>query len=129
LCGGVRFEVIAPFLRANYCHCTRCRKHSGAGALAQGRVPREGFRLLRGEDLIEIYRPAGGMVKAFCRVCGSGLFGGTRPDGPEISIRLGSLDHDPGIRPQFHTFVDSQATWDTLPEDGLPHFPGRAPRR
>jgi hypothetical protein len=128
LCGGVRFEVTAPFLRANYCHCTRCRKHSGAGALVQGRVPREGFRLLKGEDLIEIYRPAGGMVKAFCRVCGSSLFGGTWPNGPEISIRLGSLDEDPGIRPQFHTFVDSKAPWDTIPQDGLPRFPGRAPR-
>jgi hypothetical protein len=128
LCGGVRFEVTAPFLRANYCHCSRCRKHSGAGALIQGRVPRRGFRLLRGEALIEVYRPPEGMVKAFCRVCGSSLFGGTWPDGPEISIRFGSLDGDPGIRPQFHTFVASTAAWDAIPSDGLPAFSGRPQR-
>jgi hypothetical protein len=127
LCGGVRFEVTAPFLRANYCHCTRCRKHSGAGALLQGRVPREGFRLLDGDELIEVYRPGGGMVKAFCRVCGSSLFGGTWPEGPEISIRLGSLDGDPGIRPQFHAYVDSKAVWDSIPDDGLIRYPERAP--
>jgi hypothetical protein len=125
----VRFEVTAPFLRANYCHCSRCRKHSGAGALVQGRVPREGFRLLQGAELVEVYRPEGGMVKAFCRVCGSSLFGGTWPEGPEVSIRLGSLDDDPGIRPQFHAFVDSKAPWDAIPEDGLPYYPGRAQRR
>ena len=34
LCGGVRYELRAPFRRANFCHCTRCRKHSGAAALA-----------------------------------------------------------------------------------------------
>ena len=129
LCEGVRFEVTALFLRANYCHCTRCRKHSGTGALVQGRVPAEAFRLLQGEDLIEVYRPQGGMVKAFCRVCGSSLFGGTWPEGPEVSIRLGSLDDDPGIRPQFHTFVDSVAPWETIPEDGLPRFSERAPKR
>ena len=128
LCGGVHYEVTAPFLRANYCHCSRCRKHSGAPAMTQGRVPREGFRLLRGEELIEVYRRGGGMVKAFCRVCGSSLFGGTWPEGPEVSIRLGSLDGDPGIRPQFHTFVDSKAPWDELCEDGLPRFGARKPR-
>jgi hypothetical protein len=54
LCGGVRFEITAPFRRANLCHCSRCRKHSGAAALAQGRVPRSGFRLLSGADLLRV---------------------------------------------------------------------------
>jgi hypothetical protein len=127
LCGAVRFEVVAPFQRANYCHCSRCRKHSGAAALAHGRVPVDGFRLLEGAELIETYRPAGGMAKAFCRVCGSSLFGGTWPDGPEVSVRLGALDGDPAIRPQFHTFVGSKAEWEDLAEDGLPRFEGRLP--
>jgi hypothetical protein len=30
LCNGVRFELTAPFARANHCHCSRCRKESGA---------------------------------------------------------------------------------------------------
>lgn len=127
LCGAVRFELVAPFRRANYCHCSRCRKHSGAAAGAQGRVAREGFRLLSGEESIEVYRPAGGMAKAFCRTCGSSLFGGTWPDGPEVSVRLGALDDDPGIRPQFRSFVASTAAWEGLPDDGLPRFDGRRP--
>ena len=125
LCGGVRYEITAPFRRANYCHCSRCRKHSGGAALAQGRVPRQGFRLLAGAELIETFRPPGGMTKAFCRVCGSSLFGGTWPDGPEVSVRLGTLDDDPGIRPQYHSFVDSRAAWERLPDDGLERYPGR----
>ena len=122
LCGGVRFEVEPPFLRANHCHCSRCRKHSGAFGGTQGRVPRERFSLLAGEELIRVYKPDGGMVKAFCSVCGSSLFGGTWPEGPEVSIRLGSLDGDPGIRPQYHQFVDSRAVWNDLPNDGLPRY-------
>jgi hypothetical protein len=39
-------------------------------------------------------------------------------------VRLGSLDGDPEIRPQYHSFVDSRAVWDELPEDGLPRYPG-----
>ena len=64
------------------------------------------------------------MVKVFCSECGSSLFGGSWPEGDEVSIRLGSLDADPGIRPQWHQFVDSRAPWDELPEGGLPRYPG-----
>lgn len=127
LCGAVRFEITAPFRRANYCHCSRCRKHSGGAALAQGRVPKDGFRLISGAELIETFRPDGGMAKAFCRACGSSLFGGTWPDGPEVSVRLGSLDDDPGIRPTYHSFVDSKASWDELPDDGLERYGARNP--
>jgi hypothetical protein len=120
LCGGVQFEVTAPFIWANHCHCSRCRKHSGTFGGTQGRVRREGFRLLSGEELISVYRPEGGRVKAFCSVCGSSLFGNEWPEGDEIAIRFGALDGDPGIRPELHVFVDSRAPWDELPDDGLP---------
>jgi hypothetical protein len=96
--------------------------------LPQGRVPRDGFRLLAGANLIESYQPEGGMVKAFCVRCGSSLFGGGWPDGPEVSIRLGALDSDRGIAPQYHSFVASKASWETLPEDGLPRYDAAAPR-
>ncbi len=65
------------------------------------------------------------MAKAFCRVCGSSLFGGTWPDGPEVSVRLGTLDDDPGIRPQYHSFVESKAVWEHLADDGLTRYPDR----
>jgi hypothetical protein len=91
-------------------------------------VPREGFRLVAGEELIGVYRPEGGRVKAFCTICGSSLFGAEWPDGDEIAIRLGAIDGDPGVRPQFHTFVESKAPWEELPDDGLPRYPeGAAP--
>jgi hypothetical protein len=106
-------------------------------------VQREGFELLQGEELIRVYRPPsattgrnapeetslrqGGAVKAFCTECGSSLFGASWPEGDEISIRLGALDDDPGIRPQYHTFVGSKAVWDKLPDDGLERYDAANP--
>ena len=127
LCGAVTFEIEPPFRRANHCHCSRCRKHSGTFGLTQARVPRSQFRLLGGEELIRTFRPDGGKAKAFCSRCGSSLFGGDWPDGDEVSVRLGTLDDDPQIRPQYHSFVASRAPWDELPEDGLPRYEGAAP--
>jgi hypothetical protein len=34
---------------------------------------------------------------------------------------MGAFDDDPGIRPQFHTFVDSRAPWDRISDD-LPQY-------
>jgi hypothetical protein len=128
LCGGVTFEVTAPFRRANHCHCSRCRKHSGTFGLTQGRVTREAFRLVTGEELLTVYRPAeGAAVKVFCSRCGSSLFGGHWPAGPEVSVRLGSLDDDPEIRPSYHSFVGSRAPWDELYDDGLERFDAQNP--
>jgi hypothetical protein len=95
--------------------------------LTQGRVPREQFRLVAGEELIRVFRPDGAAAKAFCAVCGSSLFGGTWPDGSEVSVRFGALDDDPGIRPQYRSYVGSAAGWDVLPDDGVPRFDGANP--
>ena len=127
LCGGVAFEIELPFRRANMCHCSRCRKHSGGAGLVQGRVARERFRLLRGDELVRSFRPGGGKVKAFCAVCGSSLFGGDWPDGAEVSVRFGALDGDPQIAPEYHSFVDSAPPWDVLPDDDLPRYAGAKP--
>jgi hypothetical protein len=89
-------------------------------------VRREHFRLLQGAELIRNYRSEGHASKVFCSVCGSSLFGGTWPEGPEVSIRLGTLDDDPGIRPQYHTFVASKAPWDEIHDD-LPQHAGSLP--
>lgn len=125
LCGGVTFEVTKPFLRWTNCHCTLCRKHSGTFGSMTLRAPRDGFRLLAGEELLRVYDPGDGhAVKAFCSVCGSSVFGGRWPEGEEISIRAGALDDDPGLRPQVHAFVGSRAPWDELPDDGLPRLAG-----
>ena len=127
LCGGVRFELTLPFRRANHCHCSLCRRHSGSTGLLQGRVPRDRFRLLQGEDLIRVYRPAGGRsVKAFCSVCGSSLFGNQWPEGDEVSVRLSALDAGT-VALDYHSWVGSKASWDQLPDDGLPRYDAGPP--
>ncbi|HET9676993.1 MAG TPA: hypothetical protein VFP21_05765 [Solirubrobacterales bacterium] len=48
-CGAVRFEVTAPLVAANYCHCTRGQRRSGTAASANARPKRGSFRLVAGE--------------------------------------------------------------------------------
>jgi hypothetical protein len=55
------------------------------------------------------------------------LFGNWWPEGERISVRLGALDGDPKIRPSRHSYVDSKAPWDEIPDDGLTRYPDAPP--
>jgi hypothetical protein len=35
------------------------------------------------------------------------------------SVRLGTFDGDPGLRPTFRAFVAYAAPWEPIPDDGL----------
>ena len=124
----MRFEVSEEALEsAQYCHCTRCQRRTGAAASANVRVKPGSVRITAGEELIEEWTPEGGHAKAFCRGCGSALWSHP-PDSPDPrGVRLGTFDSDPGIRPQWHQFVAYAAPWEPIPDDGLPRYPeGRA---
>jgi len=119
----VRYEITAPLLSAGYCHCTHCQRRTGTGSSANGRVPQDGFRLLQGEDRLRSFKPAEGLPKLFCETCGSALFSGEPSTDAEVAVRLGTLDGDPAIIPHYRQFVDSAASWEPIPRDGLERFP------
>lgn len=128
LCGGVRYEVIEPLVSAGYCHCTRCQRRTGTAVSAQARVMPGSLRITAGEDLVRAYNPEdGGFVKAFCSRCGSALWSHRPTEVDTISVRLGTFDGDPGIRPAYRQFVAYAAAWEPIPEDGLPRYPERRP--
>jgi hypothetical protein len=119
LCGGVRYEVDS-FLRVVNCHCSMCRKATGAAFRTRARVLLDAFRWLRGEELVSRYASSPGEERTFCRVCGSTLPTFFR-DRPELGLPLGTLDEDPGVRPSAHVWVDSKAPWWEITDD-LPQF-------
>jgi hypothetical protein len=126
-CGAVRFEVRAPFESAGYCHCTRCQRRTGTAASPGGVVDSDAVVIVSGAEHVRAWEPADGWPKSFCALCGSHLFAGRPGEGDGVGVRLGALDGDPGIRPQWHQFVASAPVWEALPDDGLPRYDGRRP--
>ncbi|HZT92283.1 MAG TPA: GFA family protein [Gaiellaceae bacterium] len=126
LCGGVRYELTEPLVAASYCHCTRCQRRTGTAASANGSVPPGALRVTQGEELVREWQPEDGWAKCFCSVCGSALWS-RNPESGAYGVRLGTLDDDPGIRPQFRQFVAYAAQWEPIPDDGLPRYDERRP--
>jgi hypothetical protein len=125
-CGAIRFEVRAPFDLARYCHCHRCQHRTGTSSSANARVAREAVAILAGEEQIRSWAPEGGAPKHYCAACGGHVFSGPL-DGETIVIRLGAIEGDPGIRPEYRQWVSSAAAWEEIPEDGLPRYEESGP--
>ena len=122
LCGGVRYELTEAPVSASYCHCRRCQRRTGTAASAQARVAPGALRIVQGAELVREWAPPDGWPKCFCSVCGGALWSRSPTDPDLFSVRLGTFDEDPGIRPTLRQFVAYAAPWEKIPDDGLERF-------
>ena len=125
LCGGVKFEIMGPLIRVLNCHCSKCRKQHGAAFRSRARVGIADFKWLQGEELVKFYESSPGFHRGFCSLCGSPII--NKSSAPEFGVPLGTLDADPGVRPELHCFVANKAPWFEITDD-LPQFGEYPPR-
>lgn len=118
-CGQVRFEITGTPKWVAHCHCSDCRRVSGAPyvtyvGLLRGQVDWSGAAPRR-------YNSSPGVVRNYCGSCGTPLsYEGDRwPD--EIHILAGTLDDPAALKPQAHVYVGQKLPWVQL-SDGLPRF-------
>jgi len=98
-----------------------CRKAQGAAFRSRARARSGEFRCISGEHLLTFFESSPGNHRGFCRVCGSPILTKFDADRSVVSLPLGTLDDDPGIRPQVHVYVASKAPWFAITDD-LPQF-------
>jgi hypothetical protein len=127
LCGAVRYELSEPPVLASYCHCTRCQRRTGTAASAQARIAPGSLRITQGTELVGSYEPDDGFAKDFCSKCGGALWSRDPTDGSITTVRMGTFDDDPGVRPSYRQFVAYAAPWEPIPDDGLPRYDERRP--
>src|SRR5258708_14602906 len=106
-CGGIRFEIDAV-RSMTHCHCTTCRKLTGASFATFAHVEKAKFRWLAGEELVTRYESAPGSFRAFCRICGS-LAPGQAPYLATMRVPAGPPRGGPGAPPQPAHFPPLQA--------------------
>jgi hypothetical protein len=118
-CGTVEFEVADAFRYAANCHCSDCRRATGAAFKPFAGIERERLRVTRGADwLLVLGEPSACDMR--CAACGSLLYSVVR-DGEWVHVAMGSLSDAPSVRPSAHIFVGSKAPWYTITDD-LPQF-------
>ena len=122
LCGSVRYEISGEPLALLYCHCEECRRATGSSLNTSIFVRRGDFRIASGDDALSFYESSSGNRRHFCSRCGSPVFKNFPIPGDLLTVRAGTLDSDPGIRPSAHIWVSEKAPWHEI-TDGLPQHP------
>ncbi|MDN2709368.1 GFA family protein [Janthinobacterium sp. SUN118] len=119
LCGDVRYEAGTGAFHESACHCSMCRRASGAPFVAWFSVPRANLRWLQGQARSHASSVHG--KRSFCPRCGTQLtFEDERyPD--EVDLTTCSLDEPQRLPPQSHIHTASQVAWLRL-ADGLPRY-------
>lgn len=119
LCGKVRYAVSDQFSYALNCHCSQCRRATGAAFKSFAGIERQRLSIRQGAEFLSIF----GEESAHdvrCRECGSLLYSVVR-EGAFVHVTLGTLVDAPSIRPSAHIYVGSKAEWFTITDD-LPQY-------
>jgi len=116
-CGRIRYEATGtPFHETN-CHCSICRRTTGAPFVTWFSVLRSHFQLVRGEPAR--FRSTAKATRSFCPQCGTQLTFEHEDFSGEIDVTTCSLDNPEALPPTDHTRTSSKLSWIQL-ADGLP---------
>lgn len=120
LCNSLRFRVDAEPLWVAHCHCTSCRRNTGAAFATFVGVSDEAFAYETGSP--RRYESSTGVWRSFCADCGTPVtYEADRFPG-EVHINIGTLDAPQDFVPTGHVWVEEQLPWLHI-VDGLPRHP------
>ena len=122
LCGGVAYRIRGPFRLNARCHCSMCRKQSGAEFGTNATADRAGFEIVRGADRVRAWESSPGEFREFCGDCGSSLWKRSDAKPRDVRLRLGTLDDDFKEAIQVRVFTGDKLAVSEIPEDAEPCF-------
>lgn len=109
-CGAVRYEVAGEPQHVALCHCSDCRKSSGAPMVAWAAFAEEQFKLVEGEPVT--FNSSGSAMRSFCPKCGSGLYYRNQEFLPGIvDIQSVTLDNPDALPPGAHIQTAERLGW------------------
>ena len=125
-CRRVRYEVTGiPFDETN-CHCSICRRTTGAPFVAWFSVNPSEFRLASGRS--SRFRSSVNAIRSFCGHCGTQLTFQSDDCSGAIDITTCSLDHPEAVAPRDHTHMAQKVALGFVFPTGCTVFAGGAGR-
>lgn len=128
-CGALRYELLAPPLSIQHCHCENCRKISGEFTSTGAVVRRRDLRILSARGLGR-YRTSPSFERQFCTTCSCCVFAYEDSESELMYFAPATLDggvhpgHPPGT--ESHIYVRSKAEWEEI-GDSLTQYETASP--
>ena len=112
-CGASRLTLDKPPTTVAYCHCSDCRRWTGAPVAAFAAVNRVDVI----DQLPQAFRPGADVERWTCPTCHAplGAAFGYLPD--QIYIPLGIMDQADALPPAMHSHASSALSWLHIDDD------------
>jgi hypothetical protein len=108
-CGAIRYEMPDEVPRVGLCHCSDCRRHSGAPMVAWALLPRAEVKI-EGEP--RAYKSSEHAERLFCGDCGTSLFYVSETYFPgQIDVQTATLDDPGALSPTEQVQVAERIPW------------------
>lgn len=111
LCGGVKFSFKKFDSSIANCHCSMCRKFSGAAYGTFGTVNSENLNWESGFELIKIFNSSQNAHRGFCSNCGSSIYYRLTSPNAAFEIALGLLETEPTEPVSANIFCAYRPNW------------------
>ncbi len=108
-CGAIRYEIEDGDYPVANCHCSMCRRTSGAPFVTWLVAPASRFRYTSGEPRILHSSEKG--TRYFCERCGTPLVCITADHPDNVDVTTGSLDEPGRYVPTFAVHEDTKLPW------------------
>jgi hypothetical protein len=110
-CGALHFTVTGKIRNVVNCHCSKCRKFSGAAFSSYAVIGADAFELTAGETELARFVLPGGTARHFCSCCGTPVFL-VNPVYPAFRmLPLGILERPEELEPRMNIFCSTQLDW------------------
>ena len=118
-CRAVRYRITGETVYVALCHCSDCRRHSGAPVVTWAAVKAEQLEV---EGKLTTYASSEHGQRQFCPACGTGLFYRNEKVLPGlVDIQAGTLDDPAALEPTIHVQTAERLDYITR-LDALPAF-------
>jgi hypothetical protein len=108
-CGAVHYEMSAETLHRAVCHCTDCRRHSGAPMVAWGLVDHHGLQI---DGETKEYASSENGRRHFCPNCGTSLFYTNEAAFPgKVDVQVATLDDPDAMPPEAQIQTAERIHW------------------
>jgi hypothetical protein len=108
-CGAVRYRMPDSAVHQALCHCSDCRRHSGAPAVAWGLVKSADLEV---EGETREYASSENGRRHFCPACGTSLFYTNAAVFPDmVDVQTCTLDDPDAVAPTAQIQVAERVGW------------------
>jgi len=118
-CRFLRYHATAEPYHETNCHCSVCRRTTGAPFVTWFSVAKPAFHWTAGEP--KYFQSSAKGTRAFCPHCGTQVTFENADVPQEIDVTTCSLDDPAQLPPRDHTQTSSKLSW-ILMADQLPEY-------